>query len=187
MNLSGGVKRVQLMRFVVGISLGEFKRYYATLKDLHKYYRTLGLVDVRFGQLGVVEENWVKKDPSHLIIWRINSEIIGHAIWHETGTDEMKKGDPREEEDKKMLRKLLGGKRENLVELHEIWLRKEYREKGYGKQFFDFFEQFIDEKGHEGIVFYTDNPAAIALCRKRGYREGFLEKERWHVFCLQMY
>ncbi len=30
MNLSGGVKRVQLMRFVVGISLEEFKRYYAT-------------------------------------------------------------------------------------------------------------------------------------------------------------
>jgi len=100
----------------------------------------LGLVDVRFGQLGVVEENWVKNDPSHLIIWRINSEIIGHAIWHETGTDEMKEGDHREEEDEKMLRRLLVGKRENLVELHEIWLRREYRGKGYGKQFFDFFE-----------------------------------------------
>jgi GNAT superfamily N-acetyltransferase len=175
------------MRFKVGDSLEEFKRYYASLKDLHDYYRTLGLMDERFGQLGVTEENWVKEDPANLITWRINNETIGHVIWHETSTDEMKKEDPREEEDKKLLRKLLGGKRENLIELHEIWLRKKFRGKGYGKQFFEFFEQFIDQKGYDGIVYYTDNPAAITLCRNRGYKEGFLEKEKWYVFCLQMH
>jgi hypothetical protein len=175
---------MQPIRFEVGSGLEEFKRYFITLEDLHKYYRSIRLADTNLVQMGATEEYYVKQDPAHLISWRIDNEIIGHAIWHETTTDEMKKGDPREEEDKKLLRKLLGGKRENLVELHEIWLKTKYREKGYGKKFFEFFENFIKKRDHEGIVYYTDNSAAIAICRKRGYREGFLEKEKWYVFCL---
>jgi len=35
-------------------------------------------------------------------------------------------------------------------------------------------------------VYYTDNPAAIAICRKRGYKEDLLTKENWHVFHLSL-
>jgi len=36
----------------------------------------------------------------NLIVFRENGEIIGQAIWHETNTEEHKKGgDPREKED----------------------------------------------------------------------------------------
>ena len=83
------------MEFIVGCDLEEFKRYYKTLRDLHNYYKTLGLQDVSVGELGVEEEYWVTKDPCHLIVWREGNEIVGHAIWHETSTDEHKKGDPR--------------------------------------------------------------------------------------------
>ena len=99
-------------------------------------------------------------------------------------TDEHKEGDPRDREDREILRKFLGGKRDNIVELHEIWLRTKYRGKGYGKMFFEFFEKFIRKGGYDSIVYYTDNPAAIAICRKRGYKENYLTKENWHVFCL---
>jgi len=163
------------MRIVVGCDLKEFKRYYRTLEDLHEYFKTLGLADVRFGELGVVEEGIIKKDPSHLIVWRENNEMIGHAIWHEANTDEHREGDPRDKEDREMLRRLLGGKKD-LVELHEVWLRTKYRGKGYGKRFFEFFEDFIKKRGYGSIVYYTDNPAATAICRKRGYKEDFLKK-----------
>lgn len=172
------------MKFVVGYDLEEYKRYYKTLNDLHDYFKTLGLADVKFGELGAVEEKIIKRDLSHLIVWREDNEIIGHAIWHETTTDEHKEGDPRDREDREILRKFLRGKKDNIIELHEIWLRTKYRGKGYGKMFFEFFENFIIKKGHDSIVYYTDNPAAIALCRKRGYKENYLTKENWHVFCL---
>ena len=84
------------------------------------------------------------------------------------------------------MRKLCGGKKGNIVELHEIWLRKKYRGKGYGSRFFEFFEGFIGKKGCDSIVYYADHPAAIAICRKREYKEGFLEKERMQVFCLTL-
>jgi len=171
------------MEFVVGCDLEEFKRYYKTLRDLHNYYKTLGLQDVSVGELGVEEEYWVTKDPCHLIVWREGNEIVGHAIWHETSTDEHKRGDPRDEDDKEMLRGLLGGKKDSIVELHEVWLRKKYRGRGYGNRFFEFFEDFSRKRGYESIVYYTDNDAAMAVCRKRGYKEGFLAKENWHVFC----
>lgn len=48
--------------------------------------------------------------------------------------------------------------------------------------FFSFFEQFVRERGIDGIVYYSEDPAAIALCRKRGYRKEYLERERWYVF-----
>jgi len=71
-----------------------------------------------------------------------------------------------------------------IVELHELWLRKKHRGKGYGKRFFEFFEDFIRKKGYDSIVYYADHPAAITICRNRGWKEGFLAKENWHVFCL---
>jgi len=171
------------MKFVVGCDLEEFKRYYQTLNELHDYFKTLRLADVKFGQLGAIEEGIIKRDSSHLIVWKENNEIIGHAIWHPSNTDEHRIGDPRDEEDKKILRGLLGGKKD-FVELHEIWLRKKHRGKGYGKRFFEFFEDFVRKQGYDSIVYYTDNPAAIAICRKRGYKEDFLTKENWNVFHL---
>lgn len=174
------------MRFFVGCDLQEFRRYYETLDDLHEYFKTLGFADIKSGELGVQEEYWITTDPSHLIVWKENDEIIGHAIWHETSTDEHKSGDPRDEEDRAVLRRLLGGRKDDIVELHEIWLRKRKRGRGYGKKFFDFFEDFIKERGYGSIVYYTDNPTAIALCRQRGYKEEFLTRENWHVFCLSL-
>jgi hypothetical protein len=41
---------------------------------------------------------------------------------------------PRDKEDTQALKKLLGGKKD-FVELHEIWLIKEYRGRGYGEMF----------------------------------------------------
>lgn len=108
------------MEFVVGCDLKEFKSYYKTLGDLHDYYKTLGLQGVSVGELGVDEAYWVTKDPSHLIVWREGHEIVGHAIWHETSTDDHKRGDPRDEEDKEILRRLVGGRKEDIVELHEV-------------------------------------------------------------------
>jgi GNAT superfamily N-acetyltransferase len=136
-------KHDELMRIVVGCDLAEYKRYYRTLDDLHNYFRTLGLTDVTFGELGSTEEGIIKRDPSHLIVWRENNIIIGHAVWHEASTDEHREGDPRDGEDKESLRELCGGKKDNIIEPHELWLRKKYRGKGYGKRFFEFFEDFI--------------------------------------------
>jgi len=65
------------MKFVVGCDLEEFKRYYRTLDDLHSYFKTLGLADVKLGELGKVEAGIIKRDPSHLIVWREKSRIIG--------------------------------------------------------------------------------------------------------------
>ena len=82
------------------------------------------------------------------------------------------------------MRKLCGGKKDNIVELHEVWLKKEYRGKGFGIRFFEYFEEFIRRKGYDSIVYYADDPAAIAICRKRGWKEGLLAKENYHVYCL---
>ncbi len=172
------------MKIIVGCDLKEFKKYYRTLHDLHDFYKTVGLSDVKVGELGVDEEYWVRKDPSYLIMWKEDDEAVGHAIWHETSTDKHKKGDPRDEEDKGILRRLIGRRKDNIVELHELWLKKQHRGKGLGKEFFEFFERFIRNRGYDSIVYYTDNPAAIAICRKRGYREEYLAEENWHVFCL---
>jgi GNAT superfamily N-acetyltransferase len=166
-----------MLRFVVGCDLDEFK----------EYYRRSGFAGEQgTGELGITEEKIVTQDPAHLIVWRENGEIIGDAIWHETSTDEHRRGDPRDREDSEILRKLYGGKKDNIVELHEIWLMKEYRGKGYGKRFFEFFEEFIRKKGYDSFVYYTNHPAALAICRRRGCKESYLEKEKWHVFCLTL-
>jgi GNAT superfamily N-acetyltransferase len=153
------------------------------LKEFKEYYRRNGFTGEQgTGELGNTEEKWITQDPTHLIVWRENNEIIGDAIWHETSTDEHGKGDPRDREDREILRKLCGGKKDNIVELHEIWLREEYRGKGYGKMFFEFFEEFIRRKGYDSFVYYADHPAALAICRKRGCKEDYMKGIREYVF-----
>ncbi len=165
------------MKFVVGCELEEFK----------EYYKRNGFAGEQgTGELGITEEKIVTQDPAHLIVWRENNEIIGDAIWHETSTDEHREGVPRDREDREILRKLCGGKKDNIVELHEIWLRKKYRGKGYGRRFFEFFEEFIRKKGYDSIVYYADHPAAIAICRKRGCKEDYLKSIGEHVFHLSL-
>ena len=163
-----------MVELIVGCDLEEFRRH----------YRTLELPAPRESKLGEVEEMIVKQDPAHLIVWREGDAILGHAIWHEASTDEHRDGDPRDREDREVLERLLGGKRD-LVELHELWLKRAYRGRGYGKMFFEFFEDFIRSRGHDTIVYYTDHPAAIAICRKRGYKEDHLRTEGWSVFALR--
>jgi hypothetical protein len=93
---------------------------------------------------------------------------------------------PRDEGDRERLHHLFGGPRENLVQLHEVWLKSAQREHGYGTQFFNYFEEFASKMGFGGIVYYTDSPAAVIPCRKRGYREAQepLEGHGWTVFAL---
>jgi GNAT superfamily N-acetyltransferase len=171
----------RIMELVVGYDLEEFKRYYRKLAEDGEWRGTFGWSE----ELGESWERVLAENPSLLIVMKEDDEIIGHIIWHESNTEEHRKGEPRSKEDKEILRRLLGGKKD-LVELHEIWLRQAYRGKGYGKEFFEFFEDFIKSRGCDAIVYYADHPAAIAICRKRGYKEGFLREEgrRWHVFCL---
>lgn len=142
------------MKIQVGCDFNEFKQYYETL----------------WGKLGETEEYWIRQNPSHLIVMREHHHIIGHIIWHESDTEEHKPGDPRDKEDTEILNKFLGNPCE-FVELHEIWLTKEHRGKGYGKKFFTFFEEFMQKQGFETVVVYAYHPAAIAICRKRGFNE----------------
>jgi ribosomal protein S18 acetylase RimI-like enzyme len=128
--------------------------------------------------------NVVVKDPSQLIVWRENDKIVGHAIWHESNTEEHRKGgSPRNRDDREALEKLLGGKR-SFVELHEWWLIKNYRGKDYGNDFLDFFEDYMKSKGYVDLVFYADHPAGLAAFRKHGYKEGgYVEGSKEYVFC----
>jgi GNAT superfamily N-acetyltransferase len=96
---------------------------------------------------------------------------VGHALWHHSSTDEHQPGDSRNKNDRTMLRELFGRKMD-ITELHEVWLKKEHRGKGYGSQFFAFFENFMRSKEQTEIAFYAYNPAALAICRKRGYKLG---------------
>jgi GNAT superfamily N-acetyltransferase len=151
------------------------------LKELREYWN-------RNGYDGNLDDlmNVVVKDPSQLIAWRENDKIVGHAVWHESNTEEHRKADPRDKEDGEALEKLLGRKKD-FVELHEIWLIKEYRGKGYGEMFHDFFEKFMKDKGYSNIVFYAHHPAAVAICRKHGYREGgYLKGLKENVFYLSL-
>jgi len=152
------------MRFVEGCDFQEFSRYLAKLGQ----YTAEGALDgLRIG---------LETGRFNLIVFRENDEIIGHAIWHETSTEEHRKGDPREKEDREILQRFMG-KGEDFIELHELWLTEEHKGKGYGKQFFDFFEDYIRSKGYDSLVYYAFDPAAVALCRKRGYKEAYGIKE----------
>ncbi|NHJ12880.1 MAG: N-acetyltransferase [Candidatus Thorarchaeota archaeon] len=175
-----------MLDFVVGYDFEEFKKYYKSLGDLHKFYIKRTSRGPREFKLGDDERFHVENDIRHLIIWIDSGEIVGHCIWHETSTDEMTPGDPVDDDYKDTLRGLYGGQKGNLVELHELWLRTKHRGKGYGHQFFDFFEDFVAERGFDGIIHYSDHPAVLELCRKRGYKEAFLESSGWYVFTLEI-
>jgi len=172
-----------MVEFIVGYDLDNFKKYYRMLDDLHRFYVAHGTRNQSESfEIGDDELNHIKRNPNHLIVWRDGETIIGHCVWHKTTTDEMTPGDPRE--DKEILRSLFDGVKDNLAELHEVWLRTQFRGNGYGELFFDFFEDFARESGFDGIVYYTDNPAGIAICRKRGYREKLEPPELggWYAF-----
>lgn len=140
-----GLKEVSVLEFVIGYDLEKFRAYYRRLTDLHTYYRTRRPMESGLDNLGDDERGHIESDPSHLIVWKDRSQIIGHAVWHETSTDEMTEGNLRADDDREILRRLCGGSRDNLAELHEVWLQTEYRGRGYGKRFFSFFEQFVRE------------------------------------------
>jgi len=122
------------MEFVVGCDLEEFKRYRWKLVEDENWRRIDGFSEE-------LDEEWERRlteNPSLLIVWKLGGDIVGHAIWHESSTDEHRKGGARDWEDREILERLCGGKKE-FVELHEVWLRKEYRGRGFGKRFFEFF------------------------------------------------
>ena len=126
------------------------------------------------------------KDNSQLIVWRENGKIVGHAVWHESNTEEHRKGVPRDKEDREALTKLLG-KKKDFVELHEWWLIEKYRGKGYGNEFLDFFEAYMKSERCADLVFYADHPAALAAFRKHGYKEGgYLEGSKEYIFYLPL-
>ena len=164
------------LEFSLGCGLEEYKKYYLGTR----------------GPLGEDEEGIIQKNPEHLIIWKKDDKIIGHALWHAASTREHHPEDPRDQEDRKILENLLGGEKK-FIELHEVWLKKEERGKGYGNQFFDFFEKFITDQGYQDVIYYAYDTAAIGLCRQRGYKElaGFEgedlnQKVFFHVYAIQL-
>jgi len=170
------------MKFVVGCDLEEFKRYYRQLALDAEWRSTDGWTE----EIGEEWERRLTENPSLVIVWRLDGEIVGHAIWHESSTWEHRKGDARDKEDREILERLAGGRRD-CVELHEVWLRREFRGRGYGKRFFEFFEEFMKARVYDAVVYYADHPAAIAICRKQRWKEEYWAGERaWHVFYLQL-
>ncbi len=155
-----------------------------------KYYKTIwkSIPNRRLSNLDEFERDIVIDNPAHLIVWKEGNKLIGHTIWHETYTDRHHEEDPRDDEDRKILEDLIG-KIIECVELHEIWLKMEYRGKGYSKQFFPFFEKFIADSGYGYIIYYTDNEASMHICRQRGYKEDYGVKAgeyTWYVFTLKL-
>ena len=160
------------MEFIAGY---DFKKNGYTIDELRKEIIT------EFDNLDETEEEIVKDDPSHIIVMIEDKMILGWAIWHESNTREHQKGDPRDKEDIEILERLSNGHCE-IIELHELWLKKAHRGKKYGEQFFDFFEKFVLSKGYDKIVYYAYNESAIKLCRKRGYKESYYEGLKWYTF-----
>ena len=149
----------------MGYDIDKFKEFYK---------------DVRDNELEEFEIEFLREDPTQLIVWGENQQIFGWIIWHASNVKDHGDGTTRDEEDTEILTKIIG-ENEEFIELHELWLRKEYRGKGYGKQIFDFFENFVSEKGYKHVVYYAFDPAAIHICRKRGYKEEFYKKQQWYT------
>jgi len=105
------------MRFVESCDFEEFSRYLAKIGQY-----------VADGELEKLRA-FINSNLLNLIVFREKDEIIGHAIWHETNTEEHRKGDPRDKKDKEILLGFFGEKKK-FVELHELWLTKEHRGKG---------------------------------------------------------
>ena len=156
---------VNRLKIKVGFDLSTFK----------EYYKNSGR-----GELGPIEEKILIEDPSQCILWIENEEILGHILWHECSTSEHRRNDPRDKIDKEILESFFG-ENQNLVELHEVWLREQFRRRGIGKKIFEYFEDYILKKGFENIVYYADHPAALAICRNRGYKEAYNKEERWYI------
>ena len=152
------------MRFVESCDFEEFSRY---LAGIGQYTAEGELAKSRA---------FIDNKLFNLIVFKEKNAIIGHCIWHETNTDEHRQGDLRDKDDKEILQGFFWGKKD-FVELHELWLTKEHRGKGHGKRFFDFFEEHIRKRGYDSIVYYAFDPAAIAICRQRGYKEAYGIKE----------
>jgi ribosomal protein S18 acetylase RimI-like enzyme len=165
------------LRFEVGCDPGseEFKEYWSRngYGLEHRGFNHDRLLEVL---VDVIKGNFLQ-----LIVWIENGKIVGHAVWHESNTEEHRKGVPRDMEDREALKKLLGKKRD-FVELHEWWLIEKCRGKGYGNEFLDFFEAYMKSKGHADLVFYADHPAALAAFRKHGYKGGYLAGSKEYVF-----
>jgi GNAT superfamily N-acetyltransferase len=142
------------MRFVEGCDFQEFSRYLARIGQY-----------VAEGELERLKRS-LESGRFNLIVFRENSDIIGHVIWHETNTEEHRKGDPRDKEDREILQGFMG-KEKDFVELHELWLTEEHRGKGYGKRFFDFFEDYMRRKSYDSLVHYAFDPAAVAILKGR--------------------
>ncbi|MHA1960063.1 MAG: GNAT family N-acetyltransferase [Candidatus Thorarchaeota archaeon] len=142
---------------VADTAYDEFKEYYA-INGPWEY--------------GPTEEKHIRANPNHLITWRKSGKIIGHAIWHESNSREHTQGDKRTKQDYTIIERLMEEGTE-FIELHELWLGVDHRGSGYGSVFFDFFENYVKDLGHKAILHHTDNPSAIALCRKRGYLEAY--------------
>ena len=136
------------------------------IEELRAYLEALGL------DLGPTEERLIREKPERLIMWRENGKLVGHTIWHASNTKEHQEGNPRDPEDIQILEEELGviG---DFIELHEIWLSDTHRGRGYGSQFFEYFEEMAKEKGFKAIVYYADHPAAMSICFKRGYKHAF--------------
>jgi GNAT superfamily N-acetyltransferase len=150
-----------LYRIRLDVEFGE-----GSVDELREYMARIGL------SLGETELRLVTEKPERLILWREDGSVVGHTIWHESSTKTHPDGEPREEEDRRILEEGLGVEG-GFVELHEIWLGEESRGKGYGHGFFDHFESMVRAMGYSYIVYYADHPAALAICRRRGYREAY--------------
>ena len=135
------------------------------IMELREHLEGLGL------SLGSTEERLIRENPERLIMWRDEGELVGHTIWHASNTRDHPNGEPREEDDKRILEESLHVVGD-FIELHEIWLADDYRGRGYGSAFFDYFEDMVKRKGFKSIVYYADHPAARSICRKRGYNEA---------------
>ena len=139
-------------------------------------------------KLGQTESRLIAETPERLILWYYNDQIVRHAIWHSSNTQIHPDGEPRDPEDKKILERELEVEGD-FIELHEIWLADEYRGRGFGSEFFEYFENMVKSKGFKVIVYYADDPTALTICLKRGYKKAWGveldgikgEKSRYYV------
>lgn len=148
------------------ISLAIKFEHRCEIEELEEYFARIGL------DLGETERRLIVEKPERLIVWREQGTIAGHSIWHSSNTRAHMDGLPRDPDDRRILEEELGV-RGDFVELHEIWLSEEARGMGYGKQFFDYFEEMVRRNGYGSIVYYADHPAALSICRSRGYSEAY--------------
>jgi len=136
------------------------------LDKFTEYYRDT------IGELGETERRLISDNPDQLIVWHEDDEIVGHAIWHPSDTSTHPDGEPREEDDRRILEDELGV-RGPFIELHEVWLKETSRGRGHGTAFFTHFEATAKKRGFKQIVYYADHPAALTICRTREYKEAW--------------